>query len=76
LQTMLFSDEVQNAALQCLPMDEPISALALLRDPLRGDSIPKGVVWSLAIGELRSNWGQPTARVCLCCSKGPTRVFS
>jgi len=28
----------------------------------------------LATGQLRSNWGQPTARVCLCCSKVPTRV--
>jgi len=39
-------------------------------------SIPKDVVWSLATGQLRTNWGQPTARVCLCCSKVPTRVFS
>ena len=39
-------------------------------------SIPKDDVWSLATGQLRTNWGQPTARVCLCCSKVPTRVFS
>jgi len=31
-------------------------------------------VWSLATGQLRSNWGQPTARVCLRCSKVPTRI--
>jgi len=37
-------------------------------------SIPKDDVWSLATGQLRTNWGQPTARVCLCCSKVPTRV--
>ena len=28
----------------------------------------------MATGQLRSSWGQPTARVCLCCSKVPTRV--
>ena len=39
-------------------------------------SIPKDDVWSLATGQLRSNWGQPTTKVCLCCSKVPTRVFS
>jgi len=39
-------------------------------------SIPKDDVWSLATGQLRTSWGQPTARVCLCCSKVPTRVFS
>jgi len=44
--------------------------------PLLECSVPKDVVWSLATGQLRSSWGQPTARVCLHCSKVPTRVFS
>jgi len=58
-------------------MERPISALTLLTGhPLARCSIPKDVEWSLAIGQLRSNWGQPTARVCLCCSKGPTTVYS
>jgi len=58
-------------------MERPISTLALLRGhPWKRYSIPKDVVWSLATGQLRSNWGQPTARVCLCCSKNPTRVYS
>jgi len=44
--------------------------------PLGRCSTPKDDACSLATGQLRSNWGQPTARVCLCCSKVPTRVFS
>jgi len=52
-------------------MKHTISTLALLRaHPQERYSIPKDDVWSLASGQLRSNWGQPTARVCLCCSKG------
>jgi len=62
---------------QCAPMECPISALALLRGhPWKRHSIPKDAVSSLATVQSRSNWGQPTARVCLCCSKGPTRVHS
>jgi len=30
----------------------------------------------LATGQLRTNWGQSTASVCLYCSKVPTRVFA
>jgi len=71
--------KVQNSALQCSSVERPISTLQLLCwEAIHGErcSIPKDGVWSLATGQLRSNWGQSTARVCLCCSKGPTRVVS
>jgi len=31
---------------------------------------------SLATAQLRHSWGQPTARVCLCCSKGRLKTRS
>jgi len=37
---------------------------------------PKGCCMELGNWSIKTNWGQPTARVCLCCSKDPTRVFS
>jgi len=58
-------------------MEHPISTLALLKGhPWAEIQHPKDDVWSLATGQLRSNWGQPTARVCLCCSKGPTIIYT
>jgi len=75
LQGMNFFLHSTSPPVLSLPMERPISTLALLRGhPLARCCIPKDVVWSLAISQLRTNWGQPTARVCLCCSKGPTRV--
>jgi len=54
-----------------------LSISARLRaHPLGRCIIPKNDAWSLATGQSRSNWGQPTARVCLCCSKVLTKVFS
>jgi len=51
-------------------MERAISTLALLKvHPQERHNIPKDGACSLAIGRLRSNWGQPTAVVEEECAK-------
>jgi len=72
--TEKYKHKYNNLPFSALPMEHAISTLDLLRvHPWEKYSITNDDMWSLAIGQLSSNWGQPTTRVCLCCSRAPTR---